>query len=178
MLSFRLMMESDLEQVPTWRCSPDVTRYMVSDPEYNLDNQRRWFEKVNGQSSAKYSIIQMDKEPIGVLNLIDIDQIHRRCSIGYYIGEPKHRSIGFMIPPYVYNYVFNILKMHKIYGEVLSGNTNLLKMHQMHGWREIGVWKEHVYKYGRFHDVHLVELLEPSWAALSSKFGRFVAEFP
>lgn len=177
MLAFRQLTEADLEMVMTWRVSPDVTRFMVSDPEYNIDNQRRWFQKISGDKTCKYWIIQMDQTPIGVINLVDIDETHRRCSIGYYIGEAKHRSIGFMIPPYIYNYVFNVLKMHKIFGEVLAGNDNLLKMHKIHGWREVGFWKDHVYKYGSFHNVHLVELMATDWAAKSEQFGRFNMTF-
>jgi UDP-4-amino-4,6-dideoxy-N-acetyl-beta-L-altrosamine N-acetyltransferase len=177
LLKFANLTEADLELVLRWRVSPDVTRFMTTDIEYNLENQKLWFTKIRGDESAKYWKIMLDEKPIGVINLVDIDHIHRRCSVGYYIGDLACRSIGFMIPPYIYNYAFYNLGMHKIYGEVLDGNDNLLKMHKLHGWREVGIFKDHVFKYGKFSDVYIVELLSESWKRLLPRFGRFVGDF-
>lgn len=177
MLKFAKLKEADLEQVLQWRVSPDVTRFMTTDIEYNLENQKKWFAKISKDDSARYWVIELDGKPIGVINLIEIDRTHRRCSIGYYIGDVGSRSIGFMIPPYIYNYVFNNLGMHKIYGEIIEGNDNLLKMHKIHGWRQVGIFKDHVFKYGKFSDVYIVELLSDSWKELQPKFGRFVGTF-
>ena len=177
MLRFAKLKESDLEQVLKWRTMPEVTRFMTSDVEYNIEKQEKWFERVVKDESVRYWIIEIDGRPIGVINLSEINLVHRRCSIGYYIGEVDCRAIGFMVPPYIYNFVFNKMGLNKIFGEVVDGNGNLLKMHNMHGWRNVGTFSNHIFKYGRYFDVHIVELMASDWVALANKFGRFVADF-
>ncbi|MCX6126871.1 MAG: UDP-4-amino-4,6-dideoxy-N-acetyl-beta-L-altrosamine N-acetyltransferase [Proteobacteria bacterium] len=177
MLRFSKLMENDLELVLKWRTQPDVTRYMNNDIEFNMANQKLWFDRLALDASSKHWLISMDERPVGVINLAGLDFSHRRCSIGYYIGEASCRAMGFMIPPYLYNFIFNNLKLNKIYGEVLEGNGNLLKMHKLHGWRVVGVLKEHVFKYGSFHDVTVVELLAADWHTLRPKYSNFTADF-
>jgi UDP-4-amino-4,6-dideoxy-N-acetyl-beta-L-altrosamine N-acetyltransferase len=177
LLKFRKLKESDLEQVLKWRTMPEVTRFMTTDIDYNMEKQKAWFDRVDKDKSVLYWIIEIDNRPIGVINLSEIDLVHRRCSIGYYIGEVESRSIGFMVPPYVYNFVFNKMGLNKIYGEVVDGNGNLLKMHKMHGWRNVGTYSDHIFKYGQYFDVHIVELMASDWKALGNRFGRFIADF-
>ena len=177
MLKFSKLKPEDLELVMHWRVQADVTRYMNNDIEFNMANQIQWFEKISLDRGSKYWLISIDERPIGVINLVGIDSTHKRCSIGYYIGEINNRAMGFMIPPYLYNFVFNVMNFHKIYGEVLHGNDNLLKMHKIHGWREVGTYQDHVFKYGSYHNVTAVELLAADWHTLKPKFGKFIADF-
>jgi UDP-4-amino-4,6-dideoxy-N-acetyl-beta-L-altrosamine N-acetyltransferase len=177
MLRFTKLKESDLELVLRWRLSPEVSKFMNSDIENNLDHQRSWFSRISNDPSFKYWLIVFDNKPIGVINLMDIDLTQKRCSMGYYIGEVGSRAIGFMVPPYIYNYVFNRMKLHKMFGEALDGNDNILKMHKLHGWRHVGTYTDHVFKYEKFSNVHLLELMADQWLALQPKYGRFVADF-
>lgn len=179
MFRFRKMKESDLEMVMRWRVQPDVTRYMLSDVEFNLENQRKWFEKIKTSSSAEYWIMENDSIPIGVLNLADIDRYNRRASWGYYIGEAQYRSLGGLVPAYFYNYVFARadLNLHKLVGKVVDGNENIMKIHDVFGCRRVGVYRDHVFKNNLFHDVHLVELLHENWIVYGKKFENYTASF-
>ena len=40
---------------------------------------------------------------------VEIDEINGKCSAGYYIGDEAYKSLGALILPYLYNYVFNYL---------------------------------------------------------------------
>ena len=81
-----------------------------------------------------------------------------------------------MIPPYLYNYVFQEMKFRKIYGELVAENKNIMKIHQMHGHRQVGVYRDHIFKNDQFHDVILSELLSEVWLA-QKRYQQYIAIF-
>jgi UDP-4-amino-4,6-dideoxy-N-acetyl-beta-L-altrosamine N-acetyltransferase len=177
MIKFVRLQEEHLEKVMAWRVSPEVTQYMISDIEYNMDKQYEWFNRVIKDDTCRYWVIFYQNTSIGLINLADINNAHRHCSAGYYIGEQDYRQIGAMVPPYLYNYIFKTMKFRKIYGEVLAGNKNILYIHKMHGFREVGIYRDHIFKGGLFYDVVLIELLAEPWLS-QAKYQRYVTEFP
>jgi UDP-4-amino-4,6-dideoxy-N-acetyl-beta-L-altrosamine N-acetyltransferase len=176
MLQFLSIKPDNIELILNWRTDPEVTRYMFSDVEYNLDNQKKWYQKTLTEESSKYWMISYQQKPIGVINLSDIDYTNRHCTWGYYIGEAAYRSIGGIIPPYLYNYVFNEMRLHKITAEVMDGNCNLMKLHEMHGYRLVGKKRDDIRKYDTFHDVFVYELLYEKWKSLE-RYKNCVAMF-
>ena len=175
MIQFIKLEKEHLETVMRWRIKPEVSQYMITDVEYKLENQCRWFERIANDSTYRYWLISYQGIFIGLINLAAIDRIHLRCSAGYYIGEMEYRQLGAMIPPYLYNYVFREMKFRKIYGEVMSENKKVLQMHKMHGFRQVGVYRDHIFKNGSFHDVVLIELLSETWLE-QKRYQRYVAE--
>ena len=177
MFQFIRLEERHLELVLRWRTSESVTRYMFTDVEYNIDRQKQWFDRIKGSDTEKYWIIKMRGDLIGLISLNGLDYPNKRTSWGFYIGEEKYRMYGGLIPPYLYNFVFNQLNFNKITAEVMEGNDNVTKMHRMHGYREVGICKEHVYKYGRYHDTYVLELLKERWESVSDKYKKYIAPF-
>jgi len=176
MLKFLKLKEEYLQTVLEWRVKPEVARYMLTNVEYDLSAQRMWFERISRDPSCNYWVIEYGGIPIGLFNLAAIDKISRKCSAGYYIGAREYRQLGAMVPPYFYNYVFNDMRFHKIYGEVVEGNDNVLKMHRLHGYRQVGVYKDHLFKDERFQDVFLIELLAETWLS-QKKYRKYVVEW-
>jgi UDP-4-amino-4,6-dideoxy-N-acetyl-beta-L-altrosamine N-acetyltransferase len=165
-----------LEIIYLWRKSEAVSRFMLTEISSDINDHYKWFENIRNNSSYQYWVIHFNNVPIGLINLAKIDRVHRHLSIGYYIGEKKFRSLGALIPPYVYNYVFREMNFHKIYGEVIGGNDKVLKMHAIHGYREVGVFKDHHYRDEKFYDVFLIELLSRDWCQLK-KYEKYIEKF-
>lgn len=177
MFEFIKLREEHLEMVLNWRTREDVTKYMVTDIEYNLDNQKKWFNKITNNPSEKYWIILYNSKPIGLISLNDIDYKNKHTRWGYYIGEEEYRMYGGIIPHYLYNYVFGTLKLNKINAEVLEGNDNVIKLNLLHGYREVGVFKRHIYKNNKFYDLYLLELTKEDWQNAIKKHERYNAYF-
>ena len=179
MLKFRKMLKSDQEQVLAWRVKPEVAQFMLTQVKFDLEKQLRWFDRINGSLSDEYWIIENNGKPIGVINLSEIDRVNQRATWGLYVGEDMHSPVGGMLPMYFYNHVFGRkdLNLHKLHGMVLDINTNMLRVHDVCGYRQIGIHKDHVLRDGSFHDVYVVELLREDWLARSKRFSRMVAVF-
>lgn len=177
MITFRKLNEQDLEQVLEWRTSEHVTQYMYTDIERNIDNQRRWFEKVNGDDTQYYWIIEVKQQPIGLISLNQIDRLHKKATFAYYIGDLSYSIIAGRIHPYLYNFVFFELGLNKLYAEVMEGNEGMMKMHLHYGFQHTATFKEHIYKYSRFHNVEYFELMAGDWKEKCTKFHKFQAHF-
>lgn len=177
MLKFVKMREEHLPLVLKWRTLPEVTRYMFTDIDNDMRKQELWYKRISLDSANRYWIISLNERLIGVVSLNDIQTTHKCCSWAFYIGEPDCRLIGGMIAPYVYRYVFEVLGFKKITGEVMEGNENVRKMHVVQGCRQVGEWKQHVFKYGRYHDVYLFEMLDSDWEKVKGRYVNCVAEF-
>jgi len=151
MLKFHKVKKKNLEQILKWRTLPKVTRFMVTDIENNIENQKNWFNKISGDKYQKYWIISYQSKDIGVIYLTKINYESKHCTWGYYIGEPNQSGIGGIIPPYLYNYVFLEMKFNKIIAEVMEGNEKLMKLHEIHSYRFVGKYKNHIYKNGNYY---------------------------
>ena len=176
MIRFVKLREKHLEQVLEWRTQEDVTQFMNTDIEKDMDKQREWFRRVSNSETDAYWIIEIKEKPVGVISLNNIDHVNKRTSWGFYIGEEKYRLYGGIIPPYFYNYIFSTYDFHKITAEVMEGNSNVLKLNLLHGYRMVGVYKDHIYKNGSYVDLNLLELLKEDWLKLK-KFQKYVCEF-
>lgn len=176
MLAFRKLREEHLEMVMRWRSSPEVNAGHLVQLGYDMERQRQWFAVVSNNPAWRVWVVEYGGRPVGVMRLENISWEHRRCGVGFYIGEPAHRQLFGVALPYLYNYVFDRLKLHKLMGEVLATNLSVLALHRMHGYREVGRYSDHVARDGGFVDVVLIELLEDVWRA-QQRYRRCEAEF-
>ena len=78
--------------------------------------------------------------------------------------------------PCLYNYVFQTLGFRKIYGSVVSTNKTILKIHQLHGYREVGYLEKDIKKNGEYIDVIIVELMADVWLN-KEKYKKYNAKW-
>ena len=169
MLKYIKLRKNHLKLIIKWRTMSHVTKYMFTDVEKDFEKHKKWMNDVLNKENCKYWLISYCGENIGLVYLFKIDYINKRCTTGYYIGAKEFIGRGAVFLPPVYDYVFNKLKLNKIYGEVLDGNDLILGIHKYHGWRKVGTYNNHIYKSGKYHDVHLIELLNSDWTKFRKK---------
>ena len=172
--------EEDLEMVRDWRMRPYVTQYMHSDPVITEEGQKEWFRKIKDRDDQINWIIHVDGVPVGLINVVDIDRIHSRCGWGYYIAEKEARSLklALYLEWNLYDYVFDVLQLHKLSDETWVENAQVVKLHQMCGSRQDGILREHIYKNGCYHDVSIGSILREEWLEkrVNTKYEKFVFE--
>lgn len=168
--------EEHLEMLLQWRTKDFVTRYMLTSIDNKIENQRKWFYSISNNDQYKYWVIYFKSIPVGVVNLAEIDSINLKCSAGYYIGDENFKSLGAIILPYLYNYIFRTLGYRKVFGGVVADNKSILAIHKMHGYRVIGFYEKHVKKGNDFSDIILVELMADVWLN-KKKYVTYIAEW-
>ena len=166
-LRLRLIAPDDSARVLAWRNSPDVAAYMYSDHQIGQLEHDRWFEGALTAADRRYWIIELDGEPVGLANLARIDPTAQRCEWAYYLGEPstRGRGLGSRIEYIVLWHVFETLGLNKLWCEVLAGNDAVWKLHQSFGFVREALYRQHVFKDGRFQDVVGLGMLRSDWQA-------------
>lgn len=176
--------EDDLELVMDWRMRPYITKYMNTDPVLSIEGQRQWFKYISNRNDQIHWIINYVlgggiNVPVGLINVVDIDRINNRCSWGYYVAEKKYRSFELAVglECSLYDYVFDVLKLHKLCNETWRENEGVISLHAICGSREDGILREHIFKNGAYHDVSAGSILAPEWFARRDSMDYSKFEF-
>lgn len=176
----RNLREEWLPLIMEWRMRPDITRFMNTDPQLDLAGQTQWFHKISKDDTQRYWMIEVDGTPSGIIQLIDIDTDHRRCSWGYYVAVLKKRSLklAMYLEWNLYDYVFDVLNMNKLCNETFVENEYVVRLHQLCGSKEDGILREHIKKKGRYFDVSVGSILRKEWMEMRDKieYEKFVFE--
>lgn len=172
MTKLRPIQENELEMIMNWRMMPEITKYMYTDPKLTIDQQKEWFSSLKGRTDIIAFMIEVDDVPSGILNITDIDNINQRCSWGYYMAIKEKRSLklAMALEWNLYDYVFDVLNLNKLTGEIFSFNKAVLRIHTMCGSEIEGELKNHIYKNGQFYDVTVTGILKENWYAIRHKF--------
>ena len=155
----------DKDKLREWRNIPEISKYMYSDQLITVEEHEKWFNKIINDKSTKYWIIVCDKEDVGLVNLYDIDNQNSRCYWAFYISSPNVRGkgVGSFVEYSVLNYVFDELDLNKLCCEVLGFNEPVLRMHKKFGFKEEGLFREHIIKNNKPHNVYCLAILRNEW---------------
>ena len=173
-VNFVPIKKEDLELIRIWRNSPEVGKYMYTEDKISTEQQILWFEKINKEETSRYWIIEYQKRKLGLVSLTNIDFRNGKCFWGFYLGDSSVRGkgIGVKIEFKLIEYVFEELKLNKLYGEVFSFNEKVIQMHEKFGFRREGYFRQHIKKSDRFWDVVSIGLLKTEWDQIKSSLRK------
>jgi UDP-4-amino-4,6-dideoxy-N-acetyl-beta-L-altrosamine N-acetyltransferase len=164
--------EKDIYQIMEWRMLPEVTKYMYTDPKLTKESQIEWYKNISKSDNFKYWIIEFQNNKIGVLNLYDIDRHNKRCFWAYYIADSSYRGkgIGRNLECNIYDYVFHSLYFNKLCCDVLEENDKVVKIHQKFGSKIEGIFKQHIFKNDKFHNIVRMAILRKDWDSIRDQY--------
>lgn len=120
-ITLRRIEESDLEQLRTWRNSEYVSKRMIFTEHITEDMQKKWFESVNNDRNY-YFLATYEGQKVGVIHVKDIvDQVGEG---GIYLASEdfENTSVVARMVLCFNDYIFNELKLPKIYSHVKRDN--------------------------------------------------------
>ena len=172
MFTVRTLSEDDLEKLMEWRMSPEVTRYMFTDPQLTIQEQIYWFRSIQDKNDQKRWIVDVDGVPAGTIYLENIDWDKKRTSWGYFIGERKLRSmhLAISLELSLYDYVFTKTDINEVYCDIISFNSGVIKLHKLCGCRILGEIKNAVKKNGNVYDITQMNLTKDEWKKNKSMY--------
>lgn len=116
------------------------------------------------RSKIQLGVVPNDETKIkGVVSLQNIDHINSNADISLIIGDKELRKliIAQESIQLLLNHAFFTLNLHKIYvGYIETLQDWGLFLKKRFGFKDEGVWYEHVYKNGRYLDIHRLGLLK------------------
>jgi len=136
-IDLRLMNETDLQIVYSWRNSNEVSKFMISQNKITIEEHTLWFSKIkNNLENLYFIIVSKNKDKLGVINFNKINQKENTAEPGLYIGDVDNRNTIYGLEAYflLLSYGFKELKLKKIIGQVLSTNKTAIKMNESFGF--------------------------------------------
>lgn len=174
--SFRELKIEDAQQALDWRNKKRVTKFMNTDLSDDLESQKNWILNSFNERNSYNWIIQYHNKPIGLIRISDFNPIKKTAGWGFYIGSDEHVGLGGFVPPYFYNFCFNLIGIETIYAVVHYDCTPVIKLHLYHGYNFIPQKDIVIEKNGGKILIICMSLQYQTFA--NSKFSNFIAKFP
>jgi UDP-4-amino-4,6-dideoxy-N-acetyl-beta-L-altrosamine N-acetyltransferase len=160
--------ENSLERIWAWQNSPDLRDLTMG---FRFPMQRaataEWIRRKQvdtGHNSATFAACY-DEEIVGTLQLNDLNWLHRRASLGIYIGSKEHRrsGIGLVACTLILDYAFRGLNLNRIELDVLAANSGAVSLFESLGFQREGQKRGHYFLDGVYLDVFSYGLLSSEW---------------
>lgn len=177
-VTLRRLRLDDGPQVLAWRQSDAVAPYMYSDHAITQSEHEAWLARAVTEEDRRFWIIELDGLGVGLANLARIDPVNARCDWAYYLADPatRGRGVGATVEYLVLCYVFERLKLHRLWCEVFVENEAVWRMHESFGFKREAYFRDFVRKGGRFRDVVGLAMLSTDWPAARSAASARLAE--
>jgi len=119
----------------------------------------------NNSSKIQLGILNSkDNVLIGVISLSSIDYINRTAEFAVIIGEKKYRNLNFFIEAarLIINHGFETLNLNRIYSGTIVKEIDTMFCKVL-GFTHEGIFKEAVFKNGKYVDVYSHALLKKNY---------------
>jgi UDP-4-amino-4,6-dideoxy-N-acetyl-beta-L-altrosamine N-acetyltransferase len=169
-VALRPLTAADGDQVLAWRNSEAVAPYMYSDHAIGPAEHAAWLARALKEGAIaggdrRFWIITLDGAGVGLANLARIDTANSRCEWAYYLADPatRGRGVGACVEYLVLSYVFERLRLNRLWCEVFVDNEAVWKTHESFGFTREALLRAHVRKAGVFRDVVGLGMLAADW---------------
>lgn len=167
----REIREDDLEMIMNWRMLPEVTRYLTTEPKLTLETQKEWYHSIKLDETVRHWLIEVDGEPAGIINIMNMDWKCGTCSWGYYIANKALRSLKLAISleMSLYDYIFDIIGFSELRSETFRLNEGVWKLHLACGSKIVKEVPGEIEKDGVFYDVVHMAITKDKWYSVREK---------
>ncbi|WP_271398992.1 spermidine N1-acetyltransferase [Salinicoccus roseus] len=160
-MKIRALESEDLHFVHELNNEYSIMSYWFEEPYESYGELRHLYDKHLLNESERRFIIEDDGERVGIVELMEINFIHRHCEIQIIVA-PSHEGRGYA--KFAFNegvdYAFKILNLHKVYLLVDTQNEKAIQIYKKHGFSIEGELKEHFYTNGQYHNAYMMGLLK------------------
>lgn len=163
-MKLRALEVSDLPFVHELNNEYSIMSYWFEEPYETLTELQYLFDKHLLDESERRFIVEDENQVVGIVELVEINYIHRNCEIQIII-KPEFSGKGYAKFAFekATSYTFDILNMHKIYLFVDTDNEKAIHIYKSQGFKKEGLLKEQFYTKGKYKDAYIMSLLKSEY---------------
>lgn len=136
MFSFIDLNMEEKEKILQWRNHPKIRKWMFRESPIELDEHLRFIDTLKHRKDRLYFLIKKEGNPIGVIDLTEIDSSKKIAHFGIY-SNPALRGKGGILMRVLTSYAFNRLKLKSLVAEVFHDNKKAIQLYRRFGFQEI-----------------------------------------
>lgn len=163
-LLIREVFFSDAEAIQKLAGDKDVASTTLNIPHpYTLVDAINWISRaqIPDTSFINFSILLDNSEFIGCISLLDLNKIHERCYLGYWIGKPYwNNGYATEAGKAIINYAFKELNYNKICATHMTRNPASGKVLRKIGFLHEGSLKSHIKKGNTFENIETYGIIK------------------
>jgi len=163
----RPLEREDLRFVHELDNNESVMHYWFEEPYEAFFELCDLYEKHIHDQSERRFVAEYDHTPIGLVELVDINHIHRRAEFQIIIA-PEFQGRGYAreATRLAVEYAFAILNLHKVYLVVDVDNAPAIHVYQQQGFQEEGLLRQEYFAAGHYCDVIRMALFQQDFLKL------------
>jgi diamine N-acetyltransferase len=157
------------EDIPTfvrWFNDPEVRRYLLMSEPMSKAKEERWFEaQLEAQDQFIFAIEALVDEEwihIGNVGLLRVDWKNRLSALGIALGEKEYWGQGYGTDATrtMLRFAFEELGLQRVELTVFDFNVRAVRCYERVGFQHEGTRRQALFRDGRYHDVHLMAILQ------------------
>ncbi|HBK0484087.1 TPA: spermidine N1-acetyltransferase [Listeria monocytogenes] len=152
-LKLRPLEREDLKFVHRLNNDAKIMSYWFEERyEAFVELQELYDKHIHDQSERRF-ILELDGQMVGLVELMEIDYIHRRAEFQIII-DPKFQGHGYAVSAtkLAMKYAFHVLNLHKLYLVVDKVNEKAIHVYEKVGFIREGELIDEFFVDGTYHD--------------------------
>lgn len=152
-MKLRPLEKRDLPYIYEQENSRRVMALWFEEPYSSFDELQILYDRHILDQTERRFVIEDNESFIGVVELMDIDTLHRHTEIQIIIHS-KYQGHGYAQSAMKagIEYAFTVLNMHKVYLYVDVKNASAVHIYKKIGFIAEGTLRQHFFAEGRYHD--------------------------
>ena len=154
-IKLRPLEREDLLFVHQLNNNDSIMRYWFEEAYESFAELAQLYERnIHNQTERRFIIEDDQGERIGLVELVEIDHLHRRGEFLIMIS-PEHQGRGYAkaATRLAINYAFRMLNLYKLYLLVDVDNAAAIRVYEGAGFRREGVLVDEFFSDGRYRSV-------------------------
>jgi UDP-4-amino-4,6-dideoxy-N-acetyl-beta-L-altrosamine N-acetyltransferase len=146
-----------------WRNSPSVRANMYTRHEISREEHYRWWGQTVISDAKLYLMYERNSVPLGIVGITQIDRVNVNASWDFYTSPNPPLGTGSRMEFLALDHVFRMLRMHKLYCEVLAFNMSVIRLHQKFGFQIEGTFRQQYRTDMGYVDIFRLGILSEEW---------------
>jgi len=139
--NFRQINDEEIHLVWEWRNHIEIRKWMYNQDLIPLENHIKFIGNLKTDDTKQYWLVKRKDVAIGVMSIIGINDMSGEW--GYYIAPEFHgKNLGVEFYYYSFEFLFNIMKMEKVFGYALVKNIAANSLNDLFGFDKDLITKE------------------------------------
>ncbi|MCC6933915.1 MAG: UDP-4-amino-4,6-dideoxy-N-acetyl-beta-L-altrosamine N-acetyltransferase [Deltaproteobacteria bacterium] len=166
---------SDTDFIIALRNHPQIKQYFFSMADLTKEGHFKYLEAAEKRGDLIFIVEKLNK-PIGQIAITAIDQVSKRASSGLFALQPElmGSGLGAFVEYNILSYVFAVLKLDRLYVEVMDSNIAVRHLHEGFGFQLEGILRKHIVINAQAHDVYYYAMLKEEWN--EQRFARIFGQ--
>ena len=154
-VTLRPLERGDLHFVHLLNNNRSIMGYWFEEPyESFVELEELYRKHIHDQSERRFIIEDGTGERVGLVELVEIDHLHRRGEFLIMISpEQQDRGYAKAATRLAINYAFRMLNLYKLYLLVDVDNARAIRVYEGAGFRREGVLVDEFFSDGRYRSV-------------------------